>query len=39
MQPPDVAPAEMELERFRRYLEVSQATLKVAEQEMRIIRG
>jgi hypothetical protein len=37
----DVASAvalEIELERLRRYLEVSQATLKVVEQEMQVVR-
>jgi hypothetical protein len=36
-QPVDAMPAtavETEVERFRRYLEVSQATLEAAEQEM-----
>jgi hypothetical protein len=36
-QPPDAAPAasmETELERLRRYLEVSQAALEMAEWEM-----
>jgi hypothetical protein len=41
-QPSDAAPTvavESELERLRRYLEVSQAALKATEQEMQVVRG
>jgi hypothetical protein len=40
-QPSDAAPAmvvEVEVERLRRYLEVSQATLEAVKQEMQVIR-
>jgi hypothetical protein len=37
-QPPDAAPAAVEVGRLRRYLEVSQATLKVAKREMQAVR-
>jgi hypothetical protein len=34
----DVAPAVVEVGRLRRYLEVSQAALEVAKQEMQAVR-
>jgi hypothetical protein len=40
-QPLDAAPAvtvETEVERLRRYLEVSQATLEATEREMQVVR-
>jgi hypothetical protein len=42
VQPPDaasVAAVETELERLRRYLEVSQAPLEAAELEMQVVQG